>query len=80
MEKAIESIMTLVTNTIESKVPCTIKLGKATSTSEIVVDQKLTLTSDHLSFKRGAEFEKGDTVILLREEGGQSFIVMGVLE
>jgi len=80
MDKAFEAIKTIALNAVEAEKPCDIRLGEAVSVNEVRIGQKLVLNRDHLIFVRGTGFEQGDTVVLLREPGGQSYIVLGVTE
>ena len=46
----------------------------------IKIDQKLTLSGKQLEkCKEIGEINKSDTVILLREQGGQKYIILGVI-
>jgi len=79
MDKAFEAIKTIALNAVEAEKPCDIRLGEAISENEVRIGQKLVLNREHLVFVRGAEFEQGDAVVLLRETGGQSYVVLGVV-
>ena len=80
MEKIVESIKILAVNAVESQKPTTIMFGIAESDDTIMVEQRLRLQRVHLTFMKGAKFQAGDKVILLREHGGQGFVVLGALE
>ncbi|MCL1789324.1 MAG: DUF2577 domain-containing protein [Oscillospiraceae bacterium] len=79
MERIVELIKIIAVEAVESQKPSTVMIGTAESDDIIAVDQKLRLSRVHLNFMDGAWFQKGDKVILLREHGGQSFVVLGVL-
>ena len=80
MERIVELIKIIAVEAVESQKPSTVMIGTAESDDIIAVDQKLRLPKVHLNFMKGIEeIRKGDKVILLREHGGQSFVVLGVL-
>jgi hypothetical protein len=66
---------------VEADKPVAVMLGRviADSPAVIEIEQKLRLSGGLLMLLRGAELETGDTAVLLRVQGGQSFIVLGRL-
>jgi len=80
MEKIVKLIKVLAVEAIDSQKPCTVMFGKAESEDDVVIENKLRLSRKHLCFMNDINFCKGDRVVLLREHGGQRFLVLGVLE
>ncbi|WP_187115091.1 DUF2577 domain-containing protein [Anaerostipes caccae] len=64
----------------ESSKPAAIVEGKVTSGDplKIRLNKRVTIDKDFLYMTDGAkELKKGDTAILLRNQGGQDFVVLG---
>lgn len=81
MLEIVDLIKIIAVNAVESQKPTTVMFGRAISDDVIEVEQRLRLQRDvHLDFMKGKEFQEGDKVILLREHGGQKFVVMGVVQ
>lgn len=73
-QAAIEAV--LATN------PVSVCRGNVISVSplSVQIDQKITLSGSQLEkCKEIGKIEKSDTVILLREQGGQKYIILGVV-
>lgn len=83
-----ESILVMIKqaaiDAIEAMQPCRIVYGKITSLSplKIAVDQKLVLTAAQLSFTQtgktfiNAQTQTGAKVAMIRQQGGQSYLVV----
>lgn len=68
---------------VEAANPVRIQRGSVVETSplKIKVSQKISLTKEQIVTCRGiGPVEAGDTVILLQQQGGQEYIVLGVEE
>lgn len=53
---------------------------KSVSPLSIQIDQKITLSGSQLEkCKEIGEIKESDTVILLREQGGQKYVILGVV-
>lgn len=68
---------------VEAANPVRIQRGSVVETSplKIKVSQKISLTKEQIVTCRGiGPVESGDTVILLQQQGGQEYIVLGVEE
>ena len=79
-QKIAELFKVMAIEAVESQKPTTILFGRAESDDEIVIEQRMRLKRRSLCFMNGARFQKGDKVILLREHGGQNFVVLGTIE
>ena len=64
---------------VETEKPVAVMLGCVDEALAVVIEQKLSLTGEQLVVMKGVEIKAGDTVVLLREQGGQRFVVLGVL-
>ena len=67
---------------VQAANPVSVCRGSVESVSplSIKIDQKLTLSGKQLEkCKEIGEINKADTVILLREQGGQKYIILGVI-
>jgi len=64
---------------VETEKPVAVMLGTVDETLAVVIEQKLRLFGEQLVVMKGAGIKAGDTVVLLREQGGQRFIVLGVI-
>ena len=67
---------------VDSTDPATFIFGTVTGTGpvEIQIDQKLTLSTAQLVFMASlpaSSLAMGDSVVLLRQAGGQLFVVLG---
>jgi hypothetical protein len=68
---------------VEASNPVKIKKGKVTGTNplKIKVGQKITLSAAQLVKCRNVgNIAVGDTVMLLQQQGGQEYIILGVKE
>ncbi|MDR0222613.1 MAG: DUF2577 domain-containing protein [Oscillospiraceae bacterium] len=65
----------------EAEKPAAVMFGTVTGLAPLVIDvgQKLKLSGERLVAMKGAGFSAGDAAVLLREQGGQRFIVLGVV-
>ncbi|MCL1831719.1 MAG: DUF2577 domain-containing protein [Oscillospiraceae bacterium] len=65
---------------VEADKPVAVLYGQVTAVSPLTVEveQKLKLSGEQLVAIRG-ELSVGDSVALLREQGGQRFVVLGVV-
>lgn len=62
--------------------PVSVCRGSVKSVSPLLIkiDQKITLSSDQLEkCKEIGKIEESDTIILLREQGGQKYVILGVI-
>lgn len=81
MPNLIESIKKAALDAVENSKPCAVMFGKVTSVSpmKINVEQKMTLTSAQLILTSNVTGQNslivGDTVVLLRMQGGQKYVV-----
>ena len=75
------TIKQLAKQTVDAAVPMSIMFGEVTAVSPLVilVDTRFTISGTAIVLPRGITLEAGDKVILLRNAGGQQFIVMGVM-
>jgi hypothetical protein len=66
---------------VEADKPVAVMYGTVESVSPltIVLEQKLRLSGEQITVFRGANFTAGNAVLLLREQGGQRFAVLGVV-
>ena len=80
MDNVANLIKILAVNAVAAEKPSTITFGIAESANVVVIEQKLRLQREQLSFLRGAEFQTGDSVILIRVHGGQNYVVLGVMD
>jgi len=67
---------------VDAAQPVALMLGQsAVDNGEltVAVEQKLQLSDEQLIVLKGVEVKTGDTVVLLREQGGQRFVVLGVI-
>lgn len=64
----------------EVKKPMAIMYGEVTSVSplSILIDSRLLIPSEAIKLPRDITLQQGDKVILLRNVGGQEYVVMGV--
>lgn len=82
MPKMLETIKMVAFNAVKESKPCEIKFGTVVSTSplKINMEQKIILEEPCLILTSNVKDEKtiksGDSVILLRVQGGQKFIVL----
>ncbi|MCL2071239.1 MAG: DUF2577 domain-containing protein [Oscillospiraceae bacterium] len=65
---------------VEADKPAAVMFGTADGQSTVMVEQKLRLSGEQLVVLKGVEIKDGDTVVLLREQGGQRFVLLGVAE
>jgi hypothetical protein len=63
---------------VECEKPVAVMLGVCTD-GGVMVEERLELGSEHLVVMKGVEAVPGDRVVLLREQGGQRFFVLGVI-
>jgi hypothetical protein len=66
---------------VESSYPVAVMYGTVSSATPLVIniEQKLQLRGEMLvSINMNKTFNVGDSVALLREQGGQRFIILGV--
>lgn len=66
----------LVKQTIQSLVPMKIMHGEVQG-ERIQVEQRLVLERSMLIIPHGMTIQSGDRLILLRDEGGQRYLVVG---
>lgn len=75
-----ETIKRIALSAVDSTNPVQVLFGTVTKTNpiEITVHQKLLLTRDFLVHlqRDGSALVQGDTVLLVRVQGGQKFVVM----
>jgi hypothetical protein len=66
---------------VEAGKPADVMFGTVTGLEPLAVDveQKLKLSGGCLVAMNGANLARGDAVVLLRQRGGQKFVVLGVL-
>lgn len=86
----ISSFKKIAVETIESTKPVNLMFGSITSIDpfEVLLEQKITLTSNQLlslehtycveceSDIERVEFEVGDNIALLRQQGGQKYLIL----
>ncbi len=80
MPNLMESMRQIAANERQASLPTTICFGKviALSPFRVQVDQKLVLTKEFFIVKTGvsaSSFKVGDILILLRNEGGQKYLI-----
>ena len=81
MPNLIETIKRAALEAVEASKPCAVMFGKVVSSSplKIKVEQKMTLTSPQLIITKTVTLNDGLTVgsevILLRQQGGQKYVV-----
>lgn len=80
MPNLMESMRQIAANERQAALPMTICFGKviALSPFRVQVDQKLVLTKEFFIVKSGvsaSSFKVGDVLILLRNEGGQKYLI-----
>jgi hypothetical protein len=63
---------------VECEKPVVVMLGTVDG-SDVVIEQRLKLSGEQLVVMKNVELKNKDTVVLLREQGGQRFIVLGVV-
>lgn len=75
------TIKQLAKQTVDAAVPMSIMFGEVTAVSPlaILVDTRFQVSGAAIVLPRGITLEAGDNVILLRNAGGQQFIIMGVM-
>ena len=76
----VENIKKIAVNAVESQKPTTVMFGHAITDDVVSVEGRFDMPRRYLDFMKGKDFQKGDELILLREHGGQRFVVMGVME
>ncbi len=67
---------------VKASNPVSVNHGKVTGVSplKVQINQKITLSEAQLlQCKEIGTIEDGDEVILLREQGGQKYIILGVI-
>jgi hypothetical protein len=66
---------------VESDKPTAVMFGTVTAVSPLVVEveQKLSLGGEALVCLKNVTVDVGESVLLLREQGGQRFFVLGVI-
>ena len=67
---------------VEAEKPVMISFGTAEINNNqlfVVVEQRMRLFGEMLIIPKGLEIENNDSVVLLREQGGQRFVVLGVV-
>ena len=72
-------IKVLALEAVEAEKISPVMFGVAESPDVVVVDGRMRLTGKMLSFLKGAEMQANDKVVLLREQGGQGFVVLGII-
>ena len=80
MQRFINTLKQISANERQSALPMTICFGKVVSLSpfRVQIDQKLVLTKEFFIVKSGvsaSSFQVGDILILLRNEGGQKYLI-----
>lgn len=62
-------------------VPAALLFGTVTAAEplKVLVESRFELRREQLVLMRGAACEKGDALVLLRDHGGQRFLVLGVM-
>jgi hypothetical protein len=82
MDNIVRAIKIAALDAIESQKPVDVMFGMVVSDFPLVIniEQRLQLTEEYLVLMRGVEVDLGDRVVLLREQGGQEFVVLGVME
>jgi Protein of unknown function (DUF2577). len=82
MPNLVQLIKQIALETIQSDKPVELIQGSVRSVEplEVVLDQRLTLTQGQLYKLKGSEVAEGDRVFLMREQKGQKFLILGVLE
>ena len=80
MPNLMESMRQIAANERQAALPMTICFGKviALSPFHVQIDQKLVLTKEFFIVKSGvsaSSFKVGDVLILLRNEGGQKYLI-----
>lgn len=83
-ENLIQLIKRIAVSAVEASKPCNTFTGKVRSISplEISVGQKMVLDDDFLSLTSTAKekIQKGSNVLMIRQAGGQKYIVVDTLE
>lgn len=80
MQQFVDTIKEIALNAVESTKPVQVRRGKVLSESpfQVQLSQKEILTKDFLIALHGHEaFHKGDTLLLLRIQGGQQYLILG---
>ncbi|NMA00843.1 MAG: DUF2577 family protein [Clostridiaceae bacterium] len=82
MSDVFETIKQTAVNAVEATFPVKLIFGIVQSTSplKIAIDQKLSITSTQCVWLQGVGLAVGDRVALLRQQGGQQFLILGVLQ
>ena len=80
MPNLMETMRQIAANERQAALPMTICFGKviALSPFRVQVDQKLVLTKEFFIVKSGvsaSSFKVGDVLILVRNEGGQKYLI-----
>ena len=75
------TIKQLAQQAIEAGAPMAVMFGTVTTADPlaVLVDNRFQITGAAIIVPRGLVLENNDKVILLRNAGGQQFIVMGVM-
>lgn len=81
MANIIETVKKAALDAVRASKPCEVYFGEVENVLPLIisVDQKLKLTSTQLIQIRDTELNTSDTVILLRVQGGQKFVLLGVM-
>ena len=80
MQQFVETMKEIALNAVENTKPMQIRQGKVLSASPLQVrlSQKEILTKEFLVALYGHDsFQTGDTLILLRFQGGQQYLILG---
>ena len=74
-----ELVKAIAVDAVEADKPVTVMYGTVAGVEPLVVDieQKLRLFGEQLTVLKGVVLQEGDGVVLLREQGGQRFVVIG---
>ena len=82
MSDVFETFKQIAVNAVEATFPVKLMFGVVQSTSplKIFIDQKLTITTDQCVWLKGVGLSTKDRVALLRQQGGQTFLILGVLQ
>ncbi|WP_328802033.1 DUF2577 domain-containing protein [Paenibacillus sp. LX16] len=77
-----DTLKSLSKATNEAGSPVGVYYGTVTTADplSILIDQKLPLPKEALVLLKGASFKAGDSVVLLRAQGGNQYIVLGEVD
>jgi len=78
----IELIKQAAVEAVQAEKPVSVMFGQCAIDEGrliITVEQKLKLSGEMLVVLKGTAIQAGDSVVMLREQGGQRFVVMGVM-